>query len=85
MDEQSLQDQIIELKSDVEKLSNVFYQNNFTSHQDFNKSVSFNTKLKVPSYSPLPTVCETGEVAESGGQLYICASNNSWELVGTQS
>jgi len=78
------QEQIDSLKAQVKALSDVFYTNNFTAHQDFNKSCAFNTKLKVPSYSPLPSVCEIGEIVESGGGLYICSSNNSWELVGSQ-
>lgn len=85
MDEQTPQEQIAALQMQLKTLSDTFYQNNFTSHQDFNKSCAFNTKLKVPSYSPLPTVCEIGEIVESGGGLYICSSNNSWELVGSQS
>lgn len=82
--EQTLQEQIDMLKMQLKSLTDTVYQNNFTAHQDFNKSCNFNTKLKVPSYSPLPTVCEIGEIVESGGGLYICASNNNWELVGNQ-
>lgn len=82
--EQTPQEQIDMLKMQLKSLTDTVYQNNFTAHQDFNKSCNFNTKLKVPSYSPLPTVCEIGEIVESGGRLYICSSNNNWELVGNQ-
>lgn len=80
---QELRDQITSLKSDLDSLSQSFYKNNFTSHQDFNKSCNFTTKLKVPSYSSLPT-CEVGEIAESGGVLYICSAANTWTICGTQ-
>lgn len=81
---QDLQKQIEKLKSDLDMLSQNFYKNNFSSHQDFNKSCNFTTKLKVPSYSTLP-LCEVGEVCESGGKLFICSATNTWTIVGTQS
>lgn len=84
MENQTPQEQIDALKAQIKSLSDTFYQNNFTAHQDFNKSCAFNTKLKVPSYSPLPPKCEIGEIVESGGGLYICSSNNNFELVGSQ-
>jgi hypothetical protein len=81
---QDMQAQINRLKSELDNLSANFFKNNFTSHQDFNKSCSFNTKLKVPSYSVLPT-CEVGDLAESSGTLYVCSATDTWTVVGTQS
>jgi hypothetical protein len=74
---------IAKLESDMTNLSQNFYKNNFSAHQDFNKASSFNTSLKVPSYSSLPT-CEVGQIAESGGVLYICSATDTWTVVGTQ-
>jgi hypothetical protein len=79
-----LQSQIQRLKSELDTLSQNFYKNNFSSSQDFNKASRFNTSLKVPSYSSLPT-CEVGEVCESSGKLYICSATDTWTIVGTQS
>jgi hypothetical protein len=79
-----LQTQIQRLKSELDTLSQNFYKNNFSSSQDFNKASRFNTSLKVPSYSTLPT-CEVGEVCESSGKLYICSATDTWTIVGTQS
>lgn len=89
MDTQQIQldealSQIQKLKSAVDELSQNFYKNNFSSHQDFNKSSSFNTKLKIPSFTSLPT-CEVGEICESSGKLYICSATDTWTIVGTQS
>jgi hypothetical protein len=83
MTPQDLQDQITRLRSELGELTAQFYKNNFTSHQDFNKTCSFNTRLKVPSYSTLPT-CEVGELAESSGVLYVCSATDTWTVVGTQ-
>lgn len=79
-----LQEQIAKLRSDVNELSGNFYKNNFPSHQDFNKTCAFSNSLKVPSYTTLPS-CETGQILESGGKLYICSATNTWTVVGTQS
>lgn len=80
---QTIKEQLLKLQNDFSALSQQFYKNNFTSHQDFTKSCNFTTKLKVPSYSTLPT-CEVGEIAESGGVLYICSATDTWTVVGTQ-
>lgn len=74
---------IAKLESDMTNLSQNFFKNNFSSYQDFNKASSFNTSLKVPSYSSLPT-CQVGQIAESGGKLYICSATDTWTLVGSQ-
>lgn len=91
MDTQQLQQQIMDLKDQFTRLQNDFnllsqgyYKNNFSAHQDFNKYSNFSTALKVPSYSTLPT-CQVGEVIESGGKLYICSATDTWTIVGTQS
>jgi hypothetical protein len=82
---ESLQTQVQMLKKAFESLSVEYYKNNFSSHQDFNKSTSFNTKLKVPSYSVAPSTCEVGEIIEVGGKLCICSSTDTFTIVGTQS
>lgn len=79
------QAQIDQLTKDLKALNDEVYANNFTAHQDFNKSVSFTTKLKVPHYTAVPTICEVGEICEVGGKLRICSSNNVWAIVGSQS
>ncbi len=87
MDNQEIQDlkaQIAKLQGDFDALSQQFYKNNFSSHQDFNKDSNFSTKLKIPSYTTLPS-CQTGEILESGGKLYICSATDTWTVVGTQS
>jgi hypothetical protein len=80
-----IQNQIIELKKELDALTAEYYTNNFTGSQDFNKYSRFNTRLKVPSYASLPAVCEVGEICESGGKLRICSAANTWTIVGTQS
>lgn len=79
------QEQLQALKESIDALSQEFYRNNFSSHQDFNKSSNFTTKLKVPHYDTLPIVGEVGEIIESNGKLYICSSSNTFSIVGTQS
>lgn len=81
---QDLQDQINRLKADIDNLTKAFYQNNFSSHQDFNKSSAFNYRLKVPHYDTLPSTNNVGEVLESGGKLYISTAVDTWTIVGTQ-
>lgn len=73
------------LRKQIEQISVDVYKNNFSSHQDFNKSSSFNTKLKIPSYTSVPAVCEVGEIIENNGKLLICSTANTWVICGTQS
>lgn len=82
---EDLAKEVTKLRQDLESLTAAFYQNNFSSSQDFNKYSRFNYRLKVPSYGTLPTTCEVGEIAENGGELNICSSANVWTVVGTQS
>lgn len=82
---EDLQNQIDKLKIDLKAINEEYYANNFSASQDFNKYSRFNTRLKVPSYSTLPTVCEVGEIAESAGKLRICSAANTWTIVGSQS
>lgn len=77
--------QFDKLKKDFQELSDQFYSNNFPGSQDFNKYVRFNGRLKVPHHASLPSTCEVGELAETGGELNICSSANTWTVVGTQS
>jgi len=76
-----LQEQINKLRKDLDDLVNEVYQNNFSAHQDYNKSVSFNTKLKIPHYDKVPLNGEVGEIIEVDGKLYICQSANKFTLV----
>lgn len=85
MSPQELQDQIKKLQRDIEGLTQAYYSNNFSSHQDFNKESFFNYRLKVPNYSTLPTTCEVGEIVENDGKLNICVTANTWAIVGNQS
>jgi hypothetical protein len=73
------------LKQQIESLSSEFYLNNFTGSQDHNKYNRFNTRLKVPSYTTDPAVCEVGEIIEVAGELKICSVADTWTVVGTQS
>ena len=77
--------QIDKIRRDLQDLTDEYYANNFTSHQDFNKSSNFNTKLKVPHYASDPSTCEVGEIIEVGGKLKICSATNTWTIVGSQS
>jgi len=79
-----LQKQIDQITKDLHDLTNEYYTNNFSAHQDFNKKSSFKTRLKVPNYAVAPTTAEVGEIIEVGGKLYICSSANTFSLVGTQ-
>lgn len=76
---------IKQLQDGLKALNAEYYLNNFTANQSFNKYSNFTTRLKVPSYSSLPAVCEVGEVAESAGKLKICSATNTWTTVGLQS
>jgi hypothetical protein len=78
------QKQIDELKLQLKELSDVYYSNNFTASQDFNKFSRFNNRLKVPYYASLPTTCEVGEIIEVAGKLRICSATNTFSIVGTQ-
>lgn len=73
------------LEADFKALKDEFYSNNFTSSQDFPKYSRFNTRLKVPHVATLSATCEVGEICEQGGELNICATANTWVVVGTQS
>lgn len=72
------------MRNDIDNLTKMFYLNNFSSHQDFNKSSAFNYRLKVPHYSSAPSTAEVGEIIEVGGVLAICATANTFVVVGTQ-
>jgi hypothetical protein len=78
------QQQINQLRSQIEALSSEFHANNFVGSQDFNKYVRFNTRLKVPKYSTAPSTCEVGEIIEVAGKLKICSATNTWTTVGNQ-
>lgn len=69
------------LQNQLDSLTQEVYRNNFSSSQDFNKFVRFNTRVKVPHYDTIPPVGEVGEIFEAGGALYICSSPNVFTLV----
>lgn len=75
------QTQIDVLRADLYALNNEFYLNNFSSHQDFNKTSNFTTRLKIPHYDTVPIVGEVGEIIEVGGVLLICSSANTFTVV----
>ena len=78
-------EQIAKLRSDIDSLSQSFYKNNFSSSQTFTKDAVFQTRLKVPSYTTAPAVCEVGDIIEIAGKLYICTvANTTFTLVGSQ-
>lgn len=92
MDDQHFQNQVDEivkniasLQDDLKALNDEYYRNNFTAHQDFNKSSTFTTRLKVPHYASDPATGQVGEIIEVGGKLKICSSTNVFTIVGTQS
>ena len=78
------QAQLDKLTEDLKALNDEVYANNFSSSQDFNKFSRFNTRLKIPHYPVLPTVCEIGELVEVGGILYIGSGINTFSKVGSQ-
>lgn len=79
--DKTLQEQIDVLKSDLIALTQEVYRNNFSSHQDFNKTSVFTTRLQVPHYDTPPIKGEVGEIIEVGGVLYICSSANTFTVV----
>ena len=79
-----LQNQINQLRADLEALNAEVYSNNFSTSQDFSKYSRFNTCLKVPYYAATPSTCEVGEIIEVAGKLRICSAVNTWVVVGTQ-
>lgn len=81
---QELEDRVTKLQGQIEDLTKQFYLNNFSSHQDFNKSSSFNYRLKIPHYGSVPSVTDVGELIEVGGVLYISTGVDTWTVVGTQ-
>lgn len=87
-DLQSLQTQLASIKNNLDSLSSNFYKNNFSSHQDFNKSSNFTTKITIPVFTVLPNA-EPGDICaySTGGtyKLMICTAVNTWTIVGTQS
>ena len=80
-----MQEQINQLRADLEGLKSEYYRNNFTSSQSFQKVSRFNARLKVPHFSSMPATCEIGEIGETGGKLYVCSALNTWVVSGTQS
>ena len=79
--DKTIEEQLAILRSELQTLTQEVYRNNFSSSQDFNKFIRFNTRLKVPHYDSVPPVGEVGEIIEVGGVLLICSSPNSFSLV----
>lgn len=79
------QQQIDQLRQQLEALQAEYYRNNFVTSQDFNKNVRFNSVLKVPTLSATPTTCEVGEICCVAGKLRVCSATNTWTICGTQS
>lgn len=76
-----LEQQLNQAKQDLKDLTEEVYRNNFSGRQDFYKTIDCKTRLKVPHYASLPSTCEIGEIAETGGVLKICSSANTWTSV----
>ena len=76
---------LAKLQATIDALSAEYYKNNFHSSQDFQKDSRFNTSLKIPSFSSLPSTCSVGQIAQTSGKLYICSAVNTWTIAGTQS
>lgn len=81
MNDKTIQEQIDVLRANLKSLTDEVYRNNFSSHQDFNKSSNFTSRLKIPHYDLIPIVGEIGEIIEVGGFLLICSSPNTFTLV----
>ena len=79
------QKQINSLRQTIEALQTEVFKNNFPTRQDFNKDISFNSKLKVPHYASTPATGQVGEIIEVNGVLLICETTNNYVIVGTQS
>lgn len=79
--DKSIQEQLDILRADLDALNQEVYRNNFSSHQDFNKSSNFTTRLKIPHYDTVPIVGEVGEIIEVDGVLLICSSANTFTVV----
>ena len=75
------EEQIQLLRNEITELKNEVYRNNFSSSQDFNKFIRFNTRMKVPHYDAVPPVGEVGELIEVGGVLLICSTPNVYSVV----
>ena len=80
---EQLQEQINKLNARIADLESQYYKNNFSSYQAFNKASDFQTSLKVPVYTTLPS-CEVGQVCAFGGKLMVCSATNVWTICGTQ-
>jgi len=84
-----LTDRLGKLQGSFDTLAQGFYKNNFTSHQDFNKSCNFTFSLQIPLYTTLPTTNNLGEICaySTAGtvNLMISTATNTWVVVGTQS
>lgn len=79
--ENDTQIQIDTLRRELQALTAKVNLNNFSASQDFNKSSSFSTSLKVPVYTVNPSVCQVGEIISVAGVLRICSTVNTWTNV----
>lgn len=79
--DKTVEEQIQILRNDLTILQQEVFRNNFSSSQDFNKFIRFNTRMKVPHYDAVPPVGEVGELIEVGGVLLICSSPNTYSFV----
>jgi hypothetical protein len=76
--ENDLQKRIEKLERDLQDLNDEIYRTNFSAQQDFNKSSTFTTRLRVPVYTTKPTSCDIGEICSQGGKLWHCSAANTW-------
>jgi hypothetical protein len=78
------EERLARLERDLIELTEEMYRGVFTSQQDFSRAVNFLSRVKLPVYSTLPSTCDIGELAVSGGKLYVCSAANTWTIAGTQ-
>jgi hypothetical protein len=76
--DKDLQNQILQLKKDLNDLNQEFYRTNFSGQQDFPKYSNFTTRLRVPVYATKPATCDIGEICSNGGKLWHCSAANTW-------
>ena len=75
---QDNQSQLAKLQQEFDTLKAEFYRNNFIASVDQNKFTRFNSRMKVPTFTALPSTCEIGEVGVFSSKLYVCSATNTW-------
>ena len=80
-----MQQQIDQLKKEIQSLKNEYYYNRFSGKEVKTKKTVFIGDIVIQQKSATPTSGEIGELCVVGGKLYICtATTPTWVIVGTQ-